>query len=62
MEKQGKKTKPKWEINQKLKYFSNAKYEGEAWCGTGDVCDDDHKISKELDEKVEESVDTPVFL
>ncbi|PKK29850.1 ankyrin repeat domain-containing protein 26 [Columba livia] len=52
VEKQGKKTKPKGEINQKLKDFSNAKYEGEAWCGTGDVCDDDHKISKELDEKI----------
>ncbi|XP_065489114.1 ankyrin repeat domain-containing protein 26 [Caloenas nicobarica] len=60
VEKQGKKTKPKGEINQKLKYFSNAKYEGKARCGTGDVCDDDDKISKELDEKVEESVDTPV--
>ncbi|OPJ68718.1 ankyrin repeat domain-containing protein 26 isoform D [Patagioenas fasciata monilis] len=46
VEKQGKKTKPKGEINQKLKYFTNAKYEGEAWCGTGDVCDDDHKITE----------------
>lgn len=60
VEKQEKKTKPKGEINQKLKYFSNAKYEGEARCGTGEVCDDDHKISKKLDEKVEECVDTPV--
>ncbi|KAM6092037.1 ankyrin repeat domain-containing protein 26 [Theristicus caerulescens] len=59
-EKQGEKTEPKGEINQNLVYFSNAKYEGEAQCGTGDVCDDDHKRSKELDEKVEESVDTPV--
>lgn len=59
-EEQGEKTEPKGEINQKLEYFSNTKYEGEAWCGTGDVCDDDDKISKELDEKVEESVDTPV--
>ncbi|XP_069658164.1 ankyrin repeat domain-containing protein 26 isoform X5 [Haliaeetus albicilla] len=58
-EEQGEKTEPKGQINQKLEYFSNTKYEGEAWCGTGDVCDDD-KISKELDEKVEESVDTPV--
>ncbi|KAM6286106.1 ankyrin repeat domain-containing protein 26 isoform 10-T10 [Spheniscus humboldti] len=52
--------KPKGEINQQLEYFNNAKYEGEAQCGTGDVCDDDHKVSKEPDEKVEESVDTPV--
>ncbi|XP_074024588.1 ankyrin repeat domain-containing protein 26 [Numenius arquata] len=59
-EDQGGKTEPKGEINQKLEYFSNAKYEGEARCGTGDVCDDDDKISKELNEKVEESVDTPV--
>ncbi|XP_075003173.1 ankyrin repeat domain-containing protein 26 isoform X3 [Calonectris borealis] len=59
-EEQGEKTEPKGEINQKSEYFSNIKYEGEAQCGTGDVCDDDHKISKELDEKVEESVDTPV--
>ncbi|XP_035750806.1 ankyrin repeat domain-containing protein 26 [Egretta garzetta] len=59
-EEQGQKTEPKGEINQKLEYFSNAKYEGEAQCGTGDVCDDDYKISKELDQKVEESVDTPV--
>ncbi|XP_075283984.1 ankyrin repeat domain-containing protein 26-like isoform X2 [Opisthocomus hoazin] len=59
-EEQGEKTEPKGDINQKLDYFSNSKYEGESQCGTGDVCDDDHKISKELDEKVEESVDTPV--
>ncbi|XP_009464674.1 PREDICTED: kinesin-related protein 4-like, partial [Nipponia nippon] len=59
-EKQGEKTEPKGEINQKLVYFSNTKYEGEAQCGTGDVCDGDHKRGKELDEKVEESVDTPV--
>ncbi|KAM9293509.1 ankyrin repeat domain-containing protein 26 isoform 2-T2 [Morus bassanus] len=59
-EEQGEKTEPKGEINQKLEYFSNTKYEGEAQCGTGDVCDDGHKISKELDEKVEGSVDTPV--
>uniref|UniRef100_A0A8C0FKL1 Ankyrin repeat domain-containing protein 26 n=1 Tax=Bubo bubo TaxID=30461 RepID=A0A8C0FKL1_BUBBB len=58
-EEQGKKTEPKGEINPKLEYFSNAKYEGDDQCGTGDVCDDD-KISKELDEKVAESVDTPV--
>ncbi|XP_074683667.1 ankyrin repeat domain-containing protein 26 isoform X7 [Strix aluco] len=58
-EEQGKKTEPKGEINPKLEYFSNTKYEGEAQCGTGDVRDDD-KISKELDEKVAESVDTPV--
>ncbi|XP_026723792.1 ankyrin repeat domain-containing protein 26-like [Athene cunicularia] len=57
-EEQGKKTEPKGEINQILEYFSNAKYEGESQCGTGDVCDD--KISKEPDEKVAESVDTPV--
>ncbi|XP_072717371.1 ankyrin repeat domain-containing protein 26 isoform X4 [Ciconia boyciana] len=59
-EEQGEKTESKGEINQKLEYFSNAKYEGEAQCGTGDVCGDDHKISKEFHEKVEESVDTPV--
>ncbi|XP_076186457.1 ankyrin repeat domain-containing protein 26 isoform X7 [Aptenodytes patagonicus] len=59
---QGEKTepKPKGEINQQLEYFNNANYEGEAQCGTGDVCDDDHNVSKEPDEKVEESVDTPV--
>ncbi|XP_074759251.1 ankyrin repeat domain-containing protein 26 [Athene noctua] len=57
-EEQGKRTEPKGEINQILEYFSNAKYEGESQCGTGDVCDD--KISKELDEKVAESEDTPV--
>ncbi|PKU49235.1 ankyrin repeat domain-containing protein 26 [Limosa lapponica baueri] len=59
-EEEGGRTEPKGEINQKLEYFSNAKYEREARCGTGDVCDDDDKISKELNEKVEESVDTPV--
>ncbi|KAM4783306.1 ankyrin repeat domain-containing protein 26 isoform 7-T7 [Cyanocitta cristata] len=53
------KTEPKGEINQKLEYFSKAKHEGHAQWGTGDVCDDD-EISKEHDEKVEESVDTPV--
>ncbi|XP_051466786.1 ankyrin repeat domain-containing protein 26 isoform X3 [Apus apus] len=57
-EEQGEKTEPKEEINQKLEYSSNAKYEGEAWCGTGDVSD--VKISEKLDEKVEESFDTPV--
>ncbi|XP_075349468.1 ankyrin repeat domain-containing protein 26 isoform X2 [Mycteria americana] len=59
-EEQGAKTESKGEINQKLEYFSNTKYEGEAQCGTGDVCGVDHKISKEFHEKVEESVDTPV--
>ncbi|XP_028941225.1 coiled-coil domain-containing protein 144A, partial [Antrostomus carolinensis] len=59
-EEQGEKTEPKGERNQKLEYISNTKYEGEAQCGTGDVCDDGDKISKELDEKVEESVGTPV--
>ncbi|XP_014748563.1 PREDICTED: ankyrin repeat domain-containing protein 26 isoform X4 [Sturnus vulgaris] len=48
------KTESKGEINQKLEYFSKAKCEGDARCGTGDVCDDEH------DEKVKESVDTPV--
>ncbi|XP_009979761.1 PREDICTED: ankyrin repeat domain-containing protein 26-like [Tauraco erythrolophus] len=57
---QGDKTEPKGEINQKLERFSNAKYEGEAQCGTGYVCAADDKVSKALDEKVEESVDTPV--
>ncbi|KAM6320946.1 ankyrin repeat domain-containing protein 26 [Aegotheles albertisi] len=56
-EEQVEKTEPKEEINWKLEYFSNTKHEGEAQCGTGDVCD--MKISKELDENVEES-DTPV--
>ncbi|XP_042647870.1 titin homolog isoform X3 [Tyto alba] len=58
-EEQGKKTEPKGEINQKLEYFSNTKYEEEDQCGTGDVCDN-NKISKEVDEKVKESVDPPV--
>ncbi|XP_054136269.1 ankyrin repeat domain-containing protein 26-like isoform X2 [Melozone crissalis] len=53
------KTEPKGEINQKLEYLSKAKYEGDAQCGTGNVCDDD-EINKEHDEKLEESVDTPV--
>lgn len=53
------KTEPKGEINQKLEYFSKAKYEGGARCGTGNVCDDD-EINKEHDGKLEESVDTPV--
>ncbi|XP_039426334.1 ankyrin repeat domain-containing protein 26-like isoform X5 [Corvus cornix cornix] len=53
------KTEPKGEINQKLEYFSKAKHEGDAQWGAGDVCDDD-EISKEHDEKVEESVDSPV--
>ncbi|KAM7055656.1 ankyrin repeat domain-containing protein 26 isoform 4-T4 [Acridotheres tristis] len=48
------KTESKGEINQKLEYFSKAECEGDARCGTGDVCDDEH------DEKVKESVDTPV--
>ncbi|XP_064558771.1 ankyrin repeat domain-containing protein 26-like isoform X7 [Zonotrichia leucophrys gambelii] len=53
------KTEPKGEINQKLEYLSKAKYKGDARCGTGNVCDDD-EINKEHDEKLEESVDTPV--
>ncbi|XP_059328175.1 ankyrin repeat domain-containing protein 26-like isoform X1 [Ammospiza nelsoni] len=53
------KTEPKGEINQKLEYLRKAKYEGDALCGTGNVCDDD-EINKEHDEKLEESVDTPV--
>ncbi|XP_010121240.1 PREDICTED: ankyrin repeat domain-containing protein 26-like, partial [Chlamydotis macqueenii] len=59
-EEQGEKTESKGENNQKLEHFSLAKYEEEAWFGTGDICDDDHRINKELDDKVEESVDTPV--
>ncbi|KAM6421415.1 uncharacterized protein O9250_004127 [Rhynochetos jubatus] len=59
-EEQDEKTKPKGEVNQNLECFSNAEYEGEAECGTGDVCGDDHKISEELAEKAEEPVDTPV--
>nr|XP_009687686.1 PREDICTED: ankyrin repeat domain-containing protein 26-like isoform X2 [Struthio camelus australis] len=58
-EEQGEKTEAKGEINQELGCFSNAKYEGEAQCGMGNVCDDHHKICKELDKKMEES-DTPV--
>uniref|UniRef100_A0A8B9QJH2 Uncharacterized protein n=1 Tax=Apteryx owenii TaxID=8824 RepID=A0A8B9QJH2_APTOW len=58
-EEQGEKTEANGEINQKLGHFSNAKYEGEAQCGMGNVCDDHHKICKELDEKMAES-DTPV--
>ncbi|XP_009955547.1 PREDICTED: POTE ankyrin domain family member A-like, partial [Leptosomus discolor] len=58
-EEQGEKTEPKGGINPKWEYFSNAVYEGKDGCGTGAVCDDG-KISKELEEKVEESVDTPV--
>lgn len=57
-EEQGEKTEPKGEMNQKLEYVSNAKYEGKARCEAGDVCD--NAVSKKLDEKVEESVDTPV--
>ncbi|XP_018765729.1 ankyrin repeat domain-containing protein 26-like isoform X1 [Serinus canaria] len=53
------KTEPKGEMNQKLEYLSKAKYEGYAQCGTGNVCDDG-EINKEHDEKVEESIDTPV--
>ncbi|RLW06533.1 hypothetical protein DV515_00004401 [Chloebia gouldiae] len=53
------KTEPEGEINQELEYFSKAKCEGDARYGTGNVCDDD-EINKEHDEKVEESVDTPV--
>ncbi|XP_066175073.1 ankyrin repeat domain-containing protein 26 [Sylvia atricapilla] len=53
------KAEPKGEINQKLEYFSKAKYEGDAQSGTAAVCDDD-EITKEHDEKMEESVDTPV--
>ncbi|XP_030113081.4 ankyrin repeat domain-containing protein 26 isoform X5 [Taeniopygia guttata] len=49
------KTEPEGKINQKLEYFSKAKCEGDARCGTGNVCDDD-EINKEHDE----SVDTPV--
>ncbi|KAM6415428.1 LOW QUALITY PROTEIN: uncharacterized protein O9250_005520 [Rhynochetos jubatus] len=59
-EEQDEKTKPKGEVNQNLECFSNAEYEGEAECGTGDVCGDDHKISEELAEKAEEAVDTTV--
>ncbi|XP_062439358.1 ankyrin repeat domain-containing protein 26 [Rhea pennata] len=57
-EEQREKMEAKGKINQELGYFSSAKYEGEAQCGMGNVCDD-HKICKELDEKMEES-DTPV--
>lgn len=53
------KTEPKGEMNQKLEYLSKAKYEGDAQCGAGNVCDDS-EINKEHDEKVEESIDTPV--
>ncbi|XP_021240509.1 ankyrin repeat domain-containing protein 26 isoform X2 [Numida meleagris] len=59
-EEQRGKIEPKAEINQKLGYLSNVKNEGDAQCGAGDVSSDYQKICKELDEKVEESVDTPV--
>ncbi|XP_017673349.1 PREDICTED: ankyrin repeat domain-containing protein 26 isoform X7 [Lepidothrix coronata] len=58
-EEQGKKMERKGEINGKLEYISKAKYEEKAQCGTGTISIDD-KISKEHDEKQEESVDTPV--
>ncbi|XP_051651307.1 ankyrin repeat domain-containing protein 26 isoform X8 [Manacus candei] len=58
-EEQGKKMEPKGEINGKLEYISKAKYEEETQCGTDTISIDD-KISKEHDEKREESVDTPV--
>lgn len=55
------KTESKGKINQKLEYFVKAKYEGDSQCGTVDVWDDDDdEITKEHDEKVKESVDTPV--
>ncbi|XP_025953125.2 ankyrin repeat domain-containing protein 26 isoform X10 [Dromaius novaehollandiae] len=57
-EEQGEKMEAKGEINQELGHFSSAKYEGEAQCGMGNVCEDHHKICGEL-EKMEEC-DTPV--
>ncbi|XP_035177653.1 ankyrin repeat domain-containing protein 26-like isoform X4 [Oxyura jamaicensis] len=59
-EEQGGEIEPKGEINQELGCFSNVKYEGETQCGTGNVFGDDQKTCKELDEKMEGSVDTPV--
>ncbi|KAM9582436.1 ankyrin repeat domain-containing protein 26 [Guaruba guarouba] len=57
-EEQGDKKEPKGGMNQKLECVSSAKYEGKACCEAGNVCD--NAVSKTLDEKVEESVDTPV--
>uniref|UniRef100_A0A8B9IG85 Ankyrin repeat domain-containing protein 26 n=1 Tax=Anser cygnoides TaxID=8845 RepID=A0A8B9IG85_ANSCY len=59
-EEQGGEIEPKGEINQELGCFRNVKYEGETQCGTGNVFGDDQKICKELDEKMEGSVDAPV--
>lgn len=59
-EEQRGKIEPKEEINQKLGYLTNVKNEGDAQCGAGSVSSDYQKICKKIDEKMEESVDTPV--
>ncbi|XP_072182870.1 LOW QUALITY PROTEIN: uncharacterized protein [Excalfactoria chinensis] len=50
----------KEEVDQKLGYLSNAENEGDAQCGAGSVSSDSQKILKKTEEKIEESVDTPV--
>ncbi|XP_031471193.1 ankyrin repeat domain-containing protein 26-like isoform X2 [Phasianus colchicus] len=59
-EQRGKMEPKEEEINQKLGYLSNVKNEGDAHCGAGSVSSDYQKICKKIDEKMEESVDTPV--
>eukprot|EP00076_Gallus_gallus_P016969 XP_015136530.1 ankyrin repeat domain-containing protein 26 isoform X6 [Gallus gallus] len=59
-EEQRGKIEPKEEINQNLEYLSNVKNEGDAQCGAGSVSSDYQKTCKKTDEKMEESVDTPV--
>ncbi|XP_072182872.1 uncharacterized protein [Excalfactoria chinensis] len=50
----------KEEVDQKLGYLSNVENEGDAQCGAGSVSSDSQKILKKTEEKIEESVDTPV--
>ncbi|XP_072217555.1 uncharacterized protein [Excalfactoria chinensis] len=50
----------KEEVDQKLGYLSNVKNERDAQCGAGSVSSDSQKILKKTEEKIEESVDTPV--
>ncbi|XP_072210671.1 uncharacterized protein [Excalfactoria chinensis] len=50
----------KEEVDQKLGYLSNVENEGNAQCGAGSVSTDSQKILKKTEEKIEESVDTPV--
>ncbi|XP_072209796.1 uncharacterized protein [Excalfactoria chinensis] len=50
----------KEEVDQKLGYLSNVENEGDAQCGAGSVSSDSQKVLKKTEEKIEESVDTPV--